>query len=159
MLDQRTIPQTTYDWQAETRVEPIAHREIAYALLRVTLSMVFLVAGIGKFMMGIGVFAASLQQEFAGKLPMALVTAFAYALPFAEVLTGALLLLGLFNVAALALAGLMMIALTFGTAMKPDPPTMAHNVSYGLVIFVLLWLARYNGYSLDRLRAGGRRER
>jgi hypothetical protein len=31
-------------------------------------------------------------------------------------------------------------------------PTVAHNVQYGLVNFVLLWLADLNRFSIDRLR-------
>ncbi|HEY0378974.1 MAG TPA: DoxX family protein [Pyrinomonadaceae bacterium] len=128
------------------------HREIAYALLRATLGVIFLFFGIGKFMGGIGGFAAGMEQHFAGKLPSALVLPFAYTLPFMEVFFGALILLGLFNSIALALSGLLLLALTFGTVMLGDAPTVAHNLQYALVNFVLLWLADYNGYSIDRLR-------
>jgi thiosulfate dehydrogenase [quinone] large subunit len=131
------------------------HREIGYALLRLTVGVMFLFFGIGKFMGGIGNFASGMQQHFAGKLPSMLVWPFAYALPFAEVALGALILLGLFNVFALSLSGLLLVALTFGTVMLGDPPTVAHNVQYALVNFVLLWLAEYNGYSIDRLRRNG----
>ena len=44
------------------------------------------------------------------------------------------------------------VALTFGTVMLGDAPTVAHNVQYALVNFVLLYFADYNGYSVDRLR-------
>ena len=128
------------------------HREAAYALLRVTLGVIFLFYGIGKFMGGVGGFADGMQQRFAGKLPSALVLPFAYALPFMEVTFGALILLGLFNSIALVLSGLLLLALTFGTVMLGDAPTVAHNLQYALVNFVLLWLAAYNGYSIDRLR-------
>src|SRR5947209_669514 len=93
-----------------------------------------------------------MAQHFAGKLPAALVLPFGYALPFAEVTLGALILLGLFNAFALSLSGLLLVALTFGTVMLGDAPTVAHNVQYALVNFVLLYFADYNGYSLDRLR-------
>ncbi|HYG79971.1 MAG TPA: DoxX family protein [Pyrinomonadaceae bacterium] len=131
------------------------HREIAYALLRVTLGVIFLFYGIGKFMGGIGGFATGMEQRFAGKLPSALVLPFAYALPFMEVTFGALIVLGLFNSIALVLSGLLLLALTFGTVMLGEAPTVAHNLQYALVNFVLLWLADYNGYSIDRLRRGG----
>lgn len=130
------------------------HREAAYALLRVTLGVIFLFYGIGKFMGGVGDFATGMQQHFAGKLPSALVLPFAYTLPFMEVTFGALILLGLFNSIALVLSGLLLLALTFGTVMLGDAPTVAHNLQYALVNFVLLWFADYNGYSLDRLRRG-----
>jgi thiosulfate dehydrogenase (quinone) large subunit len=128
------------------------HREIAYALLRITVGVMFLFFGIGKFMGGVGNFAGGMAQHFAGKLPSALVLPFSYVLPFAEVTLGALILLGLFNVLALSLSGLLLVALTFGTVMLGDAPTVAHNVQYALVNFVLLSFADYNGYSVDRLR-------
>jgi thiosulfate dehydrogenase [quinone] large subunit len=130
------------------------HREAAYALLRVTLGVIFLFFGIGKFMGGIANFADGMNQHFAGKLPSALVLAFGYTLPFAEVLIGSLLLLGLFTRIALVLSGLLLLALTFGTVMLGDAPTVAHNLQYALVNFILLYLADYNGYSIDRLRRG-----
>jgi thiosulfate dehydrogenase (quinone) large subunit len=131
------------------------HREAAYALLRITLGVVFLFYGIGKFVGGIGGFAAGMEQRFAGKLPSILVLPFAYTLPFMEVAFGALILLGLFNSIALVLSGLLLLALIFGTVILGDPPTVAHNLQYALVNFVLLWLADHNGFSVDRLRRGG----
>ena len=116
--------------------------------------MIFLFNGIEKFKGGIGNFAGGMNQHFAGKLPAALVLPFAYALPFLEVLVGALLVLGLFQFAALVLAALLMLGLTFGTVILGDPPTVAHNLQYAFVIFILLYLAEHNGYSVDRLRRG-----
>ncbi|HEX5735994.1 MAG TPA: MauE/DoxX family redox-associated membrane protein [Blastocatellia bacterium] len=126
-------------------------REIAYALLRITMGLMFLTFGIEKFAAGIGNFAAGLQQGFAGKLPSFLLTPFAYALPFAEVVIGLLLLLGLLNVFGLILGGVLMIALTFGMVLQGQAATVANNVFYGVVIFLLLWFADYNRFSLDRL--------
>jgi thiosulfate dehydrogenase (quinone) large subunit len=128
------------------------HRETAYALLRVTLGMVFLFYGIGKFMRGLGSVAGGMQERFAGKLPMVLVVPFAYSLPFIEVLVGVLILLGLFNSIALVLSSLLLIALTFGMVMLGDTPTVANNLLYVLINFVLLYLAEQNGYSVDRIR-------
>jgi thiosulfate dehydrogenase (quinone) large subunit len=114
--------------------------------LRAVFALAVLFLGIGKFMGGVGNFAGGTAQHFAGKLPAALVLPFCYALPFAEVILGALILLGLFDVFALSLSGLLLVALTFGTVMRGDPPTFAHNVQYALVNFVLLSFADYNGY-------------
>src|SRR5437763_353241 len=107
---------------------------------------------VGSSLGGVGRFAGGLAAHFAGQLPPALVLPFSYVLPFAEVTLGALILLGLFNVFAFSLSGLLLVALTFGTAMLGDAPTVAHNVQYALVNFVLLSFADYNGYSVDRLR-------
>ena len=127
------------------------YRQAAYALLRVTLGVIFLFYGIGKFRGGLGNFVGDMSQRFSGKLPSAMVLPFAYTLPFAEVIVGALILLGLFTRASLLLSGLLLIGLTFGSVMLGDPPTVAHNLQYGLVNFVLLWLADQNGYSVDSL--------
>ncbi|HXG92795.1 MAG TPA: MauE/DoxX family redox-associated membrane protein [Blastocatellia bacterium] len=156
MISHREFTNTAYDAPREREIKvghPI-YRKAAYALLRVTMGLVFLATGIGKFLMGVGMFAAGLQQQFTGKLPAVLVGAFGYALPFIEVLVGGLLLLGLFNVFGLIIGSLLMMALTFGTMWKGDPATTAHNLSYALIFFILLWLSEYNGYSIDHLRRG-----
>jgi thiosulfate dehydrogenase [quinone] large subunit len=126
-------------------------REIAYALLRITLGVIFLFAGVTKFMAGIGNIAREIVRNFAGKLPAALVQPFAYALPFAEVTLGALILLGLFVPVALLFSGLLLIVLNFGLVMAGDTETVAHNLQYALINFVLLWLCDVNLFSLDRL--------
>jgi thiosulfate dehydrogenase [quinone] large subunit len=130
----------------------LTHREIAYALLRVTFGSVFLFSGIAKIMTGPSAFTAGLEQQFAGKLPTELLVAFGSTLPFAEVAIGALIVLGLFNVVGLGLAGLELIVLTFGTIVAADFATVADNVQYAFINALLLWFVGYNGYSIDRLR-------
>ena len=127
------------------------HREAAYALLRATLGVVLLFFGIGKFMAGLGNFVGGMNQHFAGKLPAIIVMPFAYAIPFCEVIAGLLILLGLFTRVGLVVFGLLIIGLTFGTVMLGDAPTVAHNLQYALVNFVLLWLVDLNRYSIDGL--------
>ncbi len=125
------------------------HRETAYGLLRVTMGVIFLFYGIGKFIGGLTNFVGGMNQRFAGKLPGAMVMPFAYVLPFGEVTAGLLILLGLFTRIGLVISGLLLIGLTFGTVMLGDAPTVAHNLQYALVNFVLLWLVDLNRYSLD----------
>lgn len=131
------------------------HRALAYALLRITVGVMFLSYGIGKFVMGPARFAVGLRERLAESvLPPSLVGLFGLVLPFAEVTIGALLVLGLFTRFALVLAALLMIALTFGAVMEPSPPTVAANVNYALIIALLLWLVEHNGYALDRTGGG-----
>jgi thiosulfate dehydrogenase [quinone] large subunit len=127
------------------------HRELAYTLLRVTMGVIFLFYGIGKFVGGLTNFVGGMNQRFSGKLPAAMVMPFAYIIPFAEVTAGLLILLGLFTRLSLTISGLLLIGLTFGTVMLGDPPTVAHNLQYALVNFVLLWLVDLNRYSLDQI--------
>jgi thiosulfate dehydrogenase [quinone] large subunit len=127
------------------------HREMGYALLRLTFGVVFLFAGIGKFIGGLSSFVGMMNQHFSGKLPAFMVMPFACVLPFGEVTAGALIVFGLFTRLGLTISGLLLIGLTFGTTMLNDFPTMAHNAQYALVSFALLWLSDLNHYSLDSL--------
>lgn len=125
------------------------HRGMAYAMLRVTMGVIFLFYGVGKFIGGLSVFVGGMNQRFAGKLPAAMIMPFAYVLPFGEVTSGLLIVLGLFTRVGLVISGLLLIGLTFGTVMLGDAATAAHNLQYALVNFVLLWFADLNRYSLD----------
>jgi thiosulfate dehydrogenase [quinone] large subunit len=129
----------------------VNHREIAYALLRATSGVIFLFYGVSKFRLGLANFVGGMNQQFSGKLPALMVMPFAYFLPFAEVISGTLILLGLFTRVGLTLAGVLLIGLTFGMVMLGQANTVAHNLQYALVNFVLLWFIDMNRYSLDAL--------
>src|SRR5438093_12516628 len=130
------------------------HRETAYGLLRATMGVIFLFYGIGKFMGGLANFVGGMNEHFSGKLPAMIVMPVAYTLPFGEVTAGLLILLGLFIRLGLVISGLLLIGLTFGTVMLGEAPTVAHNLQYALVNFVLLWLVDLNRYSVDTLLTG-----
>jgi len=129
------------------------NRETAYGLLRVTLGVIFLFYGVGKFMGGLANFVGGMNQRFSGKLPAAMVMPFAYAIPFCELISGVLILLGLFTRIGLTISGLLLVGLTFGVVMLGDAPTVAHNLQYALINFILLWLVDLNRYSLDAVFA------
>ena len=127
------------------------YREVAYALLRALFGVVFVTTGTAKFIGGIGNFVGTMNQSFSGKLPAAMVMPFAYTIPFCEVVGGALILLGLFTRLGLTITGLLLIGLTFGVVVLGDPPTVAHNLQYALINFVLLWFVDLNRCSVDGL--------
>lgn len=127
------------------------HRETAYALTRITYGVIFLFYGVGKFMGGISNFVGGMNQQFSGKLPAVMVMPFAYCIPFAETISGALILCGLFTRIGLILSGLLLIGLTFGLVMLGQAPTVAHNLQYVLVNFILLWFIDINRFSLDSM--------
>jgi len=127
------------------------NREVAYALMRITYGVIFLFYGIGKFMGGISNFVGGMNQQFSGKLPAAMVMPFAYFIPFAETISGALILLGLFTRVGLTLSGLLLVGLTFGMVILGQAPTVAHNLQYVLINFVLLWFVELNRLSIDGL--------
>ena len=126
-------------------------REIGYALMRITYGVIFVFYGVGKFMGGLTNFVGGMNQQFSGKLPAFMVMPFAYVLPFGELISGALILLGLFTRAGLVLSGLLLIGLTFGLVMLGQADKVAHNLIYALANFALLWFCDLNRLSLDRL--------
>lgn len=130
-------------------------RTLAYTLLRFTFGLLLLTYGLNKVLIGPGTFAEGLGARFSESwLPEGLVLVFGHVLPFLEVSLGILIMAGLFNVLALSVAALMMMALVFGAVAEPNPPTVANNTLFTLVTFVLLWLSDYNHVSLDRSLRG-----
>jgi thiosulfate dehydrogenase [quinone] large subunit len=127
------------------------HREVAYALLRLVFGVIFVTTGAVKFIGGLSNFVGAMNQRFSGKLPAAMVMPFAYAIPFCEVIAGVLIVFGLFTRVGMTISGLLLIGLTFGVTILGDAPTVAHNLQYALINFVLLWFIDLNRYSIDNL--------
>ncbi len=135
-------------------MEQIA-KPLAYALLRATLGFILLFWGADKFQMGVRQFAAGLDRQFAKTwLPAPLVHAFGLLLPFAEVGLGFLLVVGLFAVWAAALGAVLLILLNTGMQVAGSASTVANNLSYSLILFVLLFFSNQNRFSLDGWRRG-----
>jgi thiosulfate dehydrogenase [quinone] large subunit len=120
--------------------------------LRLTLGVNIFLHGFVRLWSGLNAFADSLVPMFAGTpLPAEAVRGFAYALPFAEVLVGALLTLGLWVRYALAAGGLVIAALVFGTALRSDWETLGIQMVYALVYYLLLANVGQDAYGLDAL--------
>jgi thiosulfate dehydrogenase (quinone) large subunit len=126
-------------------------REIAYAVFRLTLGINILVHGAGRiFGPGAEAFASTTGAEFTKTaLPVGLVHAFLFVLPFAELVLGVLTTLGLFTRWTLTLGGLMITALVFGTAMRSDWNTVGVQMIYAITYYLLLVNRGYNRFSLD----------
>jgi thiosulfate dehydrogenase (quinone) large subunit len=127
------------------------NRRVAYALTRIAYGVIFLFYGIGKFRGGLSGFVGGMNQQFSGKLPAAMVMPFAYFIPFAETVSGGLIVLGLFSRVGLTLSGVLLVGLTFGVVILGQAPTVAHNLQFVIINFVLLWFVEFNGFSLDAL--------
>ncbi len=138
---------------------------ISFTILlnRLALGVFFLLAGVGKFQMGLQVFY---EKKF---LPMQpswipdwIGRPYGFALPFAEVLVGALLILGLFGRSAAMVVSLMLlsfsIALLNAGYFFNGPGPFHTNV---LLFFLALWIAAAGSgaISLDALWFGRRRRR
>lgn len=125
-------------------------QRLAYALLRIVVGLNLLMHGVSRIVMGAGIFASKLVGQFVhAPLPQWSVWSFGMVLPAIEALLGFLLLIGLRTRAALVAASLLIMVLTFGSALVQDWPAAGLQLSYALVYSVLLFLLRYNGWSLD----------
>src|SRR5580698_11159609 len=132
---------------------PTLDRQLAYAVFRVTLGINILVHGAGRiFGPGAEAFASTTAAEFSKTaLPTGMVHAFLVVLPFAELVLGVLTTLGLFTRWALALGGLLIAALVFGTAMRSDWNTVGVQMIYAITYYFLLVHRASNRFSLDKL--------
>jgi thiosulfate dehydrogenase [quinone] large subunit len=114
-------------------------RQLAYAILRVTLGVNMLMHGAVRLLGGLDGFAAWMVQQFAQTpLPAAFVRSFALPLPFIEIAIGLLLLLGVATRWALAAGGLLMVPLVFGTSLRSDWNTVLLQMVYALIYYLLL---------------------
>jgi len=110
----------------------------SYAVLRFTLGTTFFFHGVPRFLSGWSAFADQMVQSFHSTfLPDFLVRPFALSVPPVEAVLGTLLCLGLFTRPVLIAGGLWMVALVFGTTVRQDWPTVAIQLLYALLFFVL----------------------
>jgi thiosulfate dehydrogenase [quinone] large subunit len=94
---------------------------LAYALLRVTLGLNIFMHGTSRLLAGIGNFVSGMIKMFQNTvLPTAVVVPFGYALPWLEAGLGLLIIVGFRTREALVAGALLMLALTFGTALRQD---------------------------------------
>ena len=142
-----------HEVKAMNEGDAITDAQLAYAIFRVTLGINILIHGLGRILgPGAREFAAKTGAEFGGTpLPAGLVHLFLVVLPFAEATVGALVTLGLFTRWALAVGGLMITALVFGTALRSEWNTVGIQMIYAIVYYLLLANRRYDRFSLDGL--------
>lgn len=128
-------------------------RELAYLLLRLTLGVNILMHGASRIASGLPHFAAGMMKEFVSTpLPPALVHAFAYTLPWSELLIGAAILFGLWTRPALILGALEIFVLTFGVGLTQNWSVAGLQLIYAVVYAILLASEEYNRWSVDGWR-------
>ncbi|MGC2059251.1 MAG: DoxX family protein [Candidatus Sulfotelmatobacter sp.] len=128
-------------------------RSLAYALLRVTLGLNIFMHGTSRLLAGVGSFVTGMTKMFQNTLlPTAVVVPFGYALPWLEAVLGILIIIGLRTREALVSGALLMLALTFGTALRQDWDVAGIQLLYSAVYAALIAALRYNGLSVDQKR-------
>ncbi|HZN41938.1 MAG TPA: DoxX family membrane protein [Planctomycetota bacterium] len=134
---------------------------VAFALLfaRLVLGLIFLMAGVHKvFVMGPVAHAQRWFLPFADTfLPVWSLWAVGTAIPFVEMIAGALCLLGLWLRAALLALGAVLVTVTFGHLLhEPLYPFHEHVVPrLALLLFVLMVPETQDRITLDALRRRG----
>ena len=125
-------------------------QRLAYALLRTVVGLNLLMHGISRMLSGSEAFAAHMVEQFAhAPLPVWSVWGFGMVLPAVEALLGFLLLIGLRTRATLVAASLLIMVLTFGTSLLQNWAVAGTQLIYALIYSILLFLLRYNGWSVD----------
>ena len=147
MSDNQTIGSTNNSLMVD--------RWLAYGIFRFTLGINRLIHGVGRlFGLGTGEFAAKTSSAFAGTpLPQGVVYAFLVVLPFAEAILGGLVIVGLLTRWTLALGGLLIAALVFGTALRSDWSTVGIQMVYAITYYFLLRNLADDYFSVDTLLA------
>ena len=127
----------------------------AYLLARLPIALSMLGHGLIR-LPKLDRFSLGMVTEFGRSfLPLWVVQPFSYALPFLELVTGALLLLGLFTRFAIFLGALLMLILIFGSTLIEEWDNVAIQMFYGLYFAGLLLFVEHNGFSLDARRRSG----
>lgn len=141
--------------QSDVKCDCMPAEALGALLLRLALGSALFFFGLSKFLGEGGVLGAArgITDMFKTTyLPSMLVSPLAHLIPFAEVVLGLLLVLGLMTRAALLGSGLLLVLLTAGVAVLGKPDVAANNLIYVGLIAAAMWLAsKDNRYSLDRL--------
>jgi thiosulfate dehydrogenase (quinone) large subunit len=131
-------------------------RAVAYLLMRLTIGASLFGHGLVR-LPKLGAFHAELAGEFkTSMLPGVLVSGCGYALPFAELVIGVLLLAGALTRAAAVAGGLVMIVLVFGSTSIEHFNVIGDQLVHASLLAAVVAFRRHNTYSLDRLLAGRR---
>ncbi|MBC6111716.1 DoxX family membrane protein [Pedobacter fastidiosus] len=123
----------------------------AYLLSRLAIGLSFFGHGLVRLPKLAGFSTWMLGQFSKSFLPEALVLPFSYILPFAELLAGLLILIGLFTRQGLILAGLICLALIFGSTMIENWEALPSQLFHVAFVSVLLVFLPHNSYAVDKL--------
>jgi thiosulfate dehydrogenase [quinone] large subunit len=131
----------------------MASTRTAFLLARLGIGMSFFGHGLVR-LPRLTAFASHMATPFQHSLlPQALVLPFGYALPFFELGTGLLLILGLFTRQALVAGAVIMILLIFGTtAIEQWQNLDSQLVHLAFCTVLLAFVEEHNSFALDRTR-------
>jgi thiosulfate dehydrogenase [quinone] large subunit len=124
---------------------------ITYLLARLPIGMSMFGHGFDRIPK-LQAFSAHMAGQFTKTIiPVPLVSFLGQVLPFLELLTGILLLLGLFTRLGCILGVLLMVTLIFGSSLLEQWENVFTQIVYGAYFALLYYFADYNKYSIDSL--------
>jgi thiosulfate dehydrogenase (quinone) large subunit len=131
-----------------------SNKSLAYALLRLTMGINFAGHGIIRLtVVGLSQFAHGTAEHLTkSPLSISFMVAFLYVVPIIEALVGIALIFGIFTRVALVTGALLIAALTLGVTANQQWDTAGLQLTYALIVFVLLFLLEYNTLSVDGMR-------
>jgi thiosulfate dehydrogenase [quinone] large subunit len=128
----------------------IGDLSLAHALLRIGLGINFFMHGLSR-VPNLAAFVLHTEQMFAKTwLPMPIVIATGYTIPFIELALGAALILGLFLRPVLVAGFLFLFMLTFGVCLAQNWDVATEQLIYMIALAILLAGARYHRLALGR---------
>ena len=124
---------------------------LAHALLRFGLGINFFVHGLSRIP-HLAAFVGHNTHMFAKTwLPLPVVVATGYAIPFFELALGAALIVGAFLRPVLVIGFLFMFVLTFGVCLAQNWSVASEQLIYMIALALLLAGVRYHRFALGRV--------
>ena len=135
-------------------------RKAGVAVGRWALGILFLFAGINKFIGGVGGFVNGYLVPTYAKtfLPPWLLQAYGYALPGVETVLGVLLLLGICRNCTLLVTGLTLISLAFGQLFLPQSTALTPIFIYIGLDVILLSMDEHDTWRLFKKPVDGEKK-
>ncbi|MDF2434257.1 MAG: thiosulfate dehydrogenase (quinone) large subunit [Mucilaginibacter sp.] len=122
-----------------------------YLLARLPIALSFFGHGLVR-MTKLETFSNGMVNQFSKSLlPQGMVLQFSHLLPFLELITGILLLLGIFTRFTLVLGAVIMMVLIFGSCMIEAWEAVFTQLIYGAYLALLFNFTNYNRISIDGL--------
>jgi len=123
----------------------------AYLLSRLAIGLSFFGHGLIRLPKLAGFSNWMIDQFSKSFLPDLLVQPFSYALPMLEFVSGLMILIGAFTKQGLLLAGLISLALIFGTTMIENWEALPSQLIHVAFLSLLLTYLPHNSYAVDKL--------
>ena len=124
-------------------------KKAAYLILRFGVGINFFLHGVVRFTGDYSLFVKKVSEGFVDTIiPVPLATLFAWLIPPVELVTGAMLLLGVFTFEALLALGILMVILISGMVLQQEWATVSGQMVYLFTLYLLIRDIDQNSFEL-----------